>query len=77
MLQKIRNFLKTFIFAEIGVGVINCVLEYFKYQRYGHLTAVPLHMRIMISAGLTLLIVAATFAVWAILGYVIKRKNTD
>ena len=77
MLQKIRNFLKTFIFAEIGVGVANCILEYFKYQKYGHLTAVPLHMRLMISAGLTLLIVAATFAVWAILGYVIKRKNID
>ena len=75
MLQKIRNLLKTFIFAEIGVGAANCILEYFKYQKYGHLTAVPLHMRLMISAGLTLLIVAATFAVWAILGYVIKRKN--
>ncbi|MBE6887532.1 MAG: hypothetical protein E7484_03825 [Ruminococcaceae bacterium] len=77
MLHKIRAFLKNFIFAEIGIGVANCVLEYFKYQKYGHLTAVPLHMRLMISMGLTLLIVAATFAVWAIMGYVIKRKNND
>ena len=74
-MQKIRNLLKTFIFAEIGVGTANCILEYIKYQKYGHLTAVPLHMRLMIRAGMTLLIVAATFAVWAILGYVIKRKN--
>ena len=29
MLQKIRKFLKTFIFAEIGVGAANCILEYF------------------------------------------------
>lgn len=77
MIHKIREFLKTFIFVEIGVGLINCISEYFKYQRYGHLTAVPLHLRILISAGLTLLIIAATFVIWLILGYAIKRKNND
>ena len=77
MLHKIREFLKTFIFAEIGVGAANCILEYFKYQKYGHLTAVPLHLRILISAGLTLLIIAATFVIWLILGYAIKRKNNN
>lgn len=77
MLQKVRDFLKTFIFAEIGVGVINCVLEYFEYQKYGYLTAVPLYLRILISAGAALIIIAVTFIVWLILGYVIKRKNND
>ena len=39
--------------------------------------AVTLVMFLMISAGLTLLIVASTFAVWVIMGYMIKRKNSD
>ena len=75
MLPKIRTFLKNFMFVELGVGITNCVLEYFEYQKYGHLTALPLHLRILISAGLTALIIAVTFIVWLILGYVIKRRR--
>ena len=77
MIQKIRNFIKTFIFVELGVGTARCIANYFEYKKYGQFMSAPLSVYILVPAVLTLIIIAVSFAVWYFLGKIIEKQNCN
>lgn len=77
MIQKIRNFLKTFIFVELGVGTARCIANYFEYQKYGQFMSAPLSVYILVPAVLTVIIIAVSFGVWYLLGKMIKKQEDN
>lgn len=79
MLQIIRDFLKTFIFVELGAGTARCFAEYFEYQKYKGtiLTSAPWYTGIVVTMILTAIVVAVSFIIWLILGYIIKKKSGE
>ena len=77
MIKKIRSFLKTFIFVELGVGTARCIATYLEYQKYGQFMSAPLRVYILVQAGITLIIIAVIFTVWYLLGKIIEKQNCN
>lgn len=75
MLEKVRDFVKTFIFVELGAGTARSIMEYFEYRKYGHLTSAPWYVGVVGTMLVTAVVIAVSFLIWLILGYMIKRQN--
>lgn len=80
MLQKIRNFLKTFMIVELGVCVGNIIAECLRHKKhpeYYMMNSAPWYYQIIVDIIIFLIIILITLATWYVLGYVIKRKNKN
>ena len=78
MLKKIRTFLKTFIFVELGAcfaNILQEVVRYKKHPEYYLANSAPWYTDIIVVTILTAIVVLVTFIVWLVLGYFIKRKK--
>ncbi|MBE6695041.1 MAG: hypothetical protein E7587_01160 [Ruminococcaceae bacterium] len=78
MLDKIRKFLKCFIFVELGSLFGKALADYIHYRRYPEfyeMMSAPWYTDILLSAVLTAAVVFLTFLAYIILGCVSKKQK--
>lgn len=79
-MKKARIFLKNFIFVELGAlfgKFLASYMHYRKYPKFYETMSAPWYTEIIFSAIITAVIVALTFAVYLILGRIIKKKEAQ
>ena len=77
-MKKARSFIKSFIFAEIGIAAgksIAAYSHYKKYPKFYETLSVPWYTQLVASLLITALIVVISVTVYIVLGKTIKKRE--
>lgn len=78
MLKKVREFLKCFIFVDLGAAVGRSIAMYSHYKKYPKfygMQSSPWYTELVARLLVTALVVAVAFTAYVIIGRIIKTRE--
>lgn len=78
MLKKAREFLKLFIFVDLGAAMgrsIAMYSHYKKYPKFYEIRSTPWYTELVARLLVTALVVAVAFTAYVIIGRIIKKRE--